>query len=289
MRRALILLLACAALAGIGCGSDEADRFAADVRHRAEEVQARARELSDRAEQLTRQVRAALEKLRKAVPSASSDAQAPTTGGRTEPVTIDAFLTDVLQSVDSYWTQTLRAAGLREPRVGYVWVPPGRVVQSGCGEPAGPDAAFYCPADDTIYVAQELAARIWQGVAQDFPGERAGQGKAVGDFGLAYVLAHEYAHNVQQELGLAQMDPRRGVEPLELQADCMAGLWGNSVYRQGKLAPGDVQEAISTVMAVGDFDIFNPQHHGTPEQRRDAWLLGYRSGDPAACGTLPGV
>jgi predicted metalloprotease len=269
MRRLLTLLLLLTALAGAGCGGQEADRFAADVRHRAEEVQARVRTVGDRARQLARQVQAALEKIRKSVPSANSDAQAPTTGGRTEP--------------------TLRAAGRREPRVSYLWVPPGRVVQSGCGAPAGPDAAFYCPADDTIYVAQELAARIWRGVANNFPGERAGQGKAVGDFGLAYVVAHEYAHNVQQELGIAEFDPQLGVEPLELQADCMAGLWGNSVYRQGKLAPGDVEEAISTAMAAGDFDLSNPQHHGTPEQRRDAWLLGYESGDPARCGAIPGV
>jgi predicted metalloprotease len=85
------------------------------------------------------------------------------------------------------------------------------------------------------------------------------------------------------------MDPRVGVEPLELQADCMAGLWGNSVYRQGKLEPGDVEEAISTVMAVGDFDLNNPQHHGTPEQRRAAWLAGYETGDPSRCGTYGGV
>jgi hypothetical protein len=69
----------------------------------------------------------------------------------------------------------------------------------------------------------------------------------------------------------------------------MAGLWGNSVYRAGKLQPGDVQEAISTVMAVGDFDLNNPQHHGTPEQRRAAWLIGYESGDPARCGSAGGV
>jgi uncharacterized protein len=63
----------------------------------------------------------------------------------------------------------------------------------------------------------------------------------------------------------------------------MAGLWGNSVYREGKLQPGDVEEAMSTATAAGDFDVGNVQHHGTPEERRAAWLDGYRSGDPATC------
>ena len=96
------------------------------------------------------------------------------------------------------------------------------------------------------------------------------------------MIAHEYAHNVQHELGLARVDPRYGVEALELQADCMAGLWGNSVYRAGKLQAGDVEEAISTVLAAGDFDTANPQHHGTPDERRAAWLLGLPLGRPGA-------
>jgi predicted metalloprotease len=289
VRRArLPLLLACLLLLP-ACGSADADRFAAQVRDRAHQVEQRAQRVSDRATQLARQVRAALEKLRRSVPQAGPATRAPTTGGSAQAEAIDTFLTEVLTSIDAYWTQTLRASGLREPRVGYVWVPEGRVVGTGCGVPAGADAAFYCPADDTIYVSVTLAARIWAGVAGGLPGQSAGYGHAVGDFGLAYVVAHEYGHNVQQELGLAEMDPRSGVEPLELQADCMAGLWGNSVYRAGKLKPGDVEEAISTALAVGDFDLGSPQHHGTPEQRRAAWLLGYETGDPARCGAAAGV
>jgi predicted metalloprotease len=167
--------------------------------------------------------------------------------------------------------------------VSFLWIPPGRAARSGCGAVANERAAFYCPSDDTIFVGEELAADILRATGRTFPGERAGYGKARGDFGLAYVIAHEYAHNVQHELGLARIDPRYGVEALELQADCMAGLWGNSVYREGKLKPGDVEEAISTVLAAGDFDTSNPQHHGTPDERRAAWLTGYRSGDPAQC------
>ena len=69
----------------------------------------------------------------------------------------------------------------------------------------------------------------------------AGQGRAVGDFGLAYVVAHECGHNLQQE-------------------------------------------AISTTLAAGDSEVGTEQHHSTPSERRDAWLLGWSSGDPSECG-----
>jgi predicted metalloprotease len=281
MRRAAalaILLLSLGALAG--CGSSDIDTAVRHARERAQEVREQARETAKR---LERRVREALDRIEQSVPRAQDPQQAPTARGRTEPGTIDAFLTDVLRSVDAYWTTTLKRAGRPAPSVRYLWVTPGSRVATGCGAAAGDDAAFYCPGDDTIYVSQVLAAQIYRGVARNFPGEQTGSGHAVGDFGLAYVIAHEYAHDIQQELGIARVDPRVGVEPLELQADCMAGLWGNSVYKRGLLQPGDVQEAISTAQAAGDFEYSNPQHHGTPAQRRAAWLVGYRSGDPSRC------
>jgi predicted metalloprotease len=196
---------------------------------------------------------------------------------------VEGYLLEVLRSVDRYWTSTLTTAGRPEPRVSYVWVEPGRILRTGCGVAADDSAAFYCPSDDTVYVAVVLASRLWRGIANDFPGERAGYGHAVGDFGLAYVVAHEYAHNVQQELGLYTQSPRLGAEPFELQADCMAGLWGNSVYREGRIQQSDIEEALSTATAAGDFDYGNVQHHGTPDERRAAWLAGFQSGDPAVC------
>lgn len=63
----------------------------------------------------------------------------------------------------------------------------------------------------------------------------------------------------------------------------MAGTWASSVYEQGLLEPGDLQEATDAALAVGDFDVGNGQHHGTPEERRDALLTGFDSGDPATC------
>ena len=219
--------------------------------------------------------------IERAIPEAQVTSPRVRSRGRTEGREIDAFLTRILKSVDEYWTTTLRANNIPEPRVRYAWVPPGAVLEGACG-PADDRAAFYCPTDDTIYVAQQFAADLWDGVAEGLPGQSAGVGRAAGDFGVAYVLAHEYAHNLQEEFGVFSR-PSPTAEPFELQADCFAGAWGNSVYRQGGLQPGDVEEAINTALAVGDFDESNAQHHGTPEERREAWLLGFEGGDPSAC------
>ena len=203
--------------------------------------------------------------------------------GRNEPQTIDAFLTDVLRDVDRYWTRTFAAAGLPEPRVGYRWVAPGRFALTSCGSPADDNAAFYCPADDTIYVGQQFAADLYRGVLRGLPGESAGYGRAVGDFAVAYVVAHEYGHNLQQELGVFDNSVSPTARPFELQADCMAGTWAFSVYEEGLLQPGDLEEATNAALAVGDFDAGNEQHHGTPTERRDALLAGFESGDPSVC------
>ncbi len=280
MRRALLVLAAALALLGPGCGEEDLrearERAEADLRERVDDLRAQAREAGD---EFGRRVREILEDIRQAVPEASLPTPRIEDQSR-----IARYMTQVLQSVDGYWTQTLTASGLQEPRVGYTWVPEGRSVLTACQVVAGPDAAFYCPADDTIYIAERFASDLYAGIGDRFPGEQAGQGNAVGEFGLAYVVAHEYAHNVQFELGFYELlGPRDGVKAFELQADCMAGLWGNAVYRSGRYDDRDVEEAISTAQAAGDFDYGNAQHHGTPDERRAAWLLGYRSGDPARC------
>ena len=69
----------------------------------------------------------------------------------------------------------------------------------------------------------------------------------------------------------------------ELQADCYAGTWAKSAYRENRLEDGDVQEALDAALAVGDFDTSNPGHHGTPEQREEAWDSGFETGDPSSC------
>jgi predicted metalloprotease len=277
---ALILALACA-LAAPACGEEDLTALERDARERVDRVRERAERLREAAERLADRVRERLEEIERAIPSASL--AEPDSEGRTDASEIDTFLTEVLRSVDRYWTRTLAASQLPEPRVRFSWVPPGGRVLSGCGAVADDNAAFYCPADDTIFIARVFAERVWRGVADEFPGTRAGAGRAIGDFGLAYVVAHEYAHNLQHELGFFAQRPAGGNAAFELQADCLAGVWANSVYRAGQLQPGDVEEAQSTALAVGDFEFASAGHHGTPEQRREAWLLGFRDGEPSEC------
>jgi predicted metalloprotease len=277
--RRLVAVLVAALLLG-SCGGEDVrearERAEADLRVRVDDLRDRARQAGD---EFTRTVRQVLEDIRKAVP----DASLPTPQVE-QPSAISQYMTTVLKSVDTYWSRTLRESGLREPQVRYAWIPRGRSALTGCQVVADSSAAFYCPVDDTIYIAERFAFDVYNGIGDRFPGEQAGAGNAVGEFGLAYVVAHEYAHNVQFELGFYELqDPRDGVKAFELQADCMAGLWGNAVYREGRYDDRDVEEAISTAQAAGDFDYGNAQHHGTPDERRTAWLAGFQTGDPAQC------
>ena len=201
-----------------------------------------------------------------------------------EPESMDQFLTDVTEDVDSYWTKVFEDSGRQQPRVSYLWLPAGRSAASACGT-LGDSAAAYCSADDTIYVSQKFATDIYNGALDgSLPGSSLGYGGTIGDFSVAYIVAHEYAHQVQDELGLFQRYGRQlPTMAFELQADCYAGTWAASANRENQLEDGDVQEALDAALAVGDFDTTNPGHHGTPEQREQAWNNGFQTGDPSAC------
>jgi uncharacterized protein len=293
LRRPLLLILVLATLAALpGCGGGDGggalgdrvrtqvEQVRRDVEQRIERAQ---REFQQRRDRFGKHIREVLAQFQKAFERPEQTSPTVQSRGRTGPQSIDAFLTDLLRDIDGYWTRTLRAANLPEPRIRYDWIAPGGSALTGCGQAAGDTAAFYCPTDDTIYVAQRFAADLYRGVARGLPGEQAGYGHAAGDFAVAYVLAHEYGHNIQQELGIFDNRVTPSAEPYELQADCFAGTWAYSVYAAGHLQPGDLQEAVNTALAVGDFDLGNAQHHGTPTQRRDALLTGFRSGDPSVC------
>jgi predicted metalloprotease len=206
--------------------------------------------------------------------------------GSTEPQTMEQFLTSATKDVDAYWTKQFQTAGLDEPRVGIAWIPAGQMVSSACGQ-LGDDAAAYCSGDDTIYISERFASAIYDGALdQMLPGSSQGFGKTVGDFAVAYIVAHEYGHEIQDELGLFQQYGNQVPQMnFELQADCYAGTWANSAYKEQRVSDEDVQEALDAALAVGDFATDSPGHHGTPEQREEAWNTGFQSGDPSACNT----
>jgi uncharacterized protein len=206
----------------------------------------------------------------------------------TQQQTMEQFLTGVTKDVDAYWTKVFKDAKLPEPKVSYAWIPEGYTAASACGDgdgAMGDSAAAYCSGDDTIYISQKFASDIYDGALdQSLPGSSQGYGGTMGDFAVAYIVAHEYGHQVQDELGLFdKYGDQVPTMAFELQADCYAGTWANSAGQRNKLEDGDVQEAIDAALAVGDFDAENPGHHGTPEQRAEAWQAGFEAGDPAAC------
>ena len=222
----------------------------------------------------------------------SADAPAPPAaqqdlvlGPGSQDMTMEQFLTGVTKDVDSYWTRVFKDAGRAEPRVSYAWIPSGQAVSSGCGD-QGSSAAAYCPADDTIYISEDFASGIYDGTLDgSLPGSSQGYGSTSGDFSVAFIVAHEYGHQIQDELGLYQKYGNTlPTMAFELQADCYAGTWTKNAADEGKLEDGDLQEGLDTALAVGDFSD-SEGHHGTPEQRADAFNTGYDSGSPSSCDT----
>lgn len=167
--------------------------------------------------------------------------------------------------------------------------------QSGCGAASQEQGPFYCPADGKIYrdltFFRELQSRF---------------GASGGPFAEAYVIAHEYGHHVQHQLGLIDQGAQRdagaqgGAVRIELQADCLAGVWTRHAASTGYLqAPSetDIRDALSAAAAVGDDRLqkmargrVQPESwsHGSSEQRMTWFNTGYKSGDPNACNTRTG-
>jgi predicted metalloprotease len=176
-------------------------------------------------------------------------------------------------------------------------------VNTGCGPATSAVGPFYCPADGQVYLDlgffDELRSRF--GVP--------------GDFAQAYVVAHEIGHHVQNLLGTSaevrareqaagsQEEANQWSVRLELQADCYAGVWANSVYQRGQEDPqgdvglerGDIEEGLAAAQAVGDDRIqsqagmtVNPESwtHGSSEQRQRWFYRGFETGDPNRCNTF---
>jgi len=183
----------------------------------------------------------------------------------------DDFMTFVVQDVSSVWNWYYQQWGYSQSTVKYYWSTPGEVVYSKCGgDPLTDDSSpFYCGADDTIYFSQVRAKWYWD--------------NAGGDFGVVTSIAHEYGHNVQAELGIKGTAGKSG--NFEQQADCFSGAFAHVAYFQGILDANDVQEGLNSRYMVGD-DGTGPDPHGTPQERADAFWLGYNASGPAACDAI---
>jgi uncharacterized protein len=224
------------------------------------------------------------------LPSNAPQRSAPAGQSTLDPKTAD-FLKRVLGSTEDTWTEIFAKNGTRYEPTTMVAYSGG--TQTACGFGQAAAGPFYCPNDGKVYIDPSFANELSQ---------RFG---APGDAAMAYVIAHEVGHHVQDLqgiLGKAHQLQARGSTTegnaiqvqVELQADCYAGVWAAKAHdAQGSiLEPGDVEEAMRAAEAVGD-DTLQKQAqgyvvpdsftHGTSEQRIAALQRGLKSGDPAAC------
>lgn len=189
------------------------------------------------------------------------------------PDTIDDLMTLAREDVEAFWVASFEAEELEySSATGFVQYT--TEISTPCG-PALLNNAFYCPADHAIYY--DL------GLMQDLL-------KTKGDFGPAFVVAHEWGHLVQANLGILQDDSLFTIQ-IELQADCLAGVWTADADSRGVLDEGDFDEGLATLFSVGDArdtPWFDPGAHGTGGQRIDAYDAGYDLGIDA-CGDLGSI
>jgi predicted metalloprotease len=192
----------------------------------------------------------------------------------------DAAIDDLLFALDEYWATTLPdtfGTKYSSPADAFAYYPDENPVGCG-GQPAVPGNAEYCPADQII---------SW-----DEPGLMVPFYSQVGDMAVGFVLAHEWGHLIQQELGL---DFPLTIEA-ELNADCLAGDFAGALADEGlleggeSLKPGtDLGEAADAIFTVGDdpsVPWYDPQAHGTSEERLDAFSTGYDQGAQACVDQL---
>jgi hypothetical protein len=206
----------------------------------------------------------------------------------------------VLGSADIQWKEIFAKDG--QQYRGPVLVLYRDVTDQACGGVAqkamGP---FYCPADRKVY----LDTSFFREIEQRFGGCQVGSRSC--QFAQAYVIAHEVGHHVQNLLGilpkvqerqrmLSQTDANHLQVMVELQADCLAGVWARGADERWKaLEPGDIEAALQTAAAIGDdtlqkrargFVVPDSFTHGSAAQRQRWFTAGYKQGTIAACNTF---
>lgn len=198
----------------------------------------------------------------------------------------------LLTDVQDFWVKKFQGHNIRyqEATLTLYDTP----IRTGCGTATVEIGPHYCPLDKGIYLEPGFFKAILE--------RRFG---ATGDFAQAYVVAHEFGHHVQNELGIStHMREQQARNPrlknelsvrLELQADCLAGVWAASAHERGLLDPGDTKEALEAAAAVGDDRIqaaqgqrVNPHTwtHGSSEQRVYWFQKGFNTADTEQCDTF---
>ena len=199
------------------------------------------------------------------------------------------FVRMVTAETEETWTEIFEEHGLeyRKPKV----VMFEQVTQSGCGTAQAAMGPFYCPADETIYMDMSFFNEL-----------QSKYGAKVTEFSVAYVMAHEVGHHVQNLLGTLQKSDKmrrsgrfseaeinKNSVAVELQADFYAGVWARrSNNRENFLDSKDIDAAISAAEAVGDDNIQKRTQgyvnqeaftHGSSAQRKEWFMKGYNTGD----------
>lgn len=197
----------------------------------------------------------------------------------------EVFVSTILGSTNDFWSGVFMNSG--QPYSEPTLVLFRQATQSGCGGATSDVGPHYCSYDTTVYLDETF-----------FDEMTIQYGAQVGDVAQAYVIAHEVGHHVQYLLGkldqLSSSDNEMSVA-VELQADCYAGMWANSIRDEGIFEQGEIQEAMDAAASVGDdriqeaaYGYSNPETftHGTSEERVYWFTMGYKGGDMSGCEVL---
>ena len=217
------------------------------------------------------------------------------------------FVGTILADTEDTWSAIFQKQGVQ-------YVPPKLVmfsgsVNSGCGAAQSAMGPFYCPADQKVYIDTDFFKdmRHQMGITGEKNQSELSTKDAAGDFAQAYVIAHEVGHHIQNLLGISgkvqqarqrasDVDGNELSVRLELQADCLAGVWAKDTHQRTQfLEAGDIEEAMDAAHKIGDDYLQKKARghvvpdsftHGSSQQRMTWFQRGMETGDVNQCDTF---